>query len=181
MEPVHIRDKHFKLFIGRDEIQQRISHMAQQIEQDYSGKQPIFLCLLKGSFIFAADLFRAVNMPAEVSFVRLNSYDGTNSTGEVNTLLAINDILQDRHVILVEDIIDTGKTVHELMKELEYLQPASVKLASLLSKPDALQHDVTIDYTGFVIPDKFVVGYGMDYNELGRNLPDIYVLADQED
>lgn len=177
MNRVQVGDKHFSLFIHNTQIQEKITAIAEEIAKEYGDKNPVFLCVLNGAFMFAADLMKQVNIPVEVSFVRLSSYDGTRSTGKVKTLLGLNADISGRHVILVEDIIDTGKTLHELLPLVAQHQPASVKLASVLSKPDARTHQVHIDYTGFEIPDKFVVGYGLDYNGYGRNLPHIYALA----
>ncbi|MCB0697217.1 MAG: hypoxanthine phosphoribosyltransferase, partial [Chitinophagaceae bacterium] len=151
-----------------------------QIEQDYTNKNPLFICLLNGAFIFSADLFRQINIPAEIAFIRVSSYAGTQSTGNVTIQHNLEAGIEHRHIILVEDIIDTGRTLHELIPHITSAGPASVKLVSLLSKPSARTHHVHIDYTGFEIPDKFVVGYGMDYDEQGRNLPDIYVLTGEE-
>jgi len=178
MDKIAVGDKEFELYISKEQISQKISALGKQIEQDYKDKNPVFICLLNGAFIFAADLFRTINFPSEISFIRLSSYLGTQSTGEVKTLLPVDKKFKGRHIILVEDIIDTGRTLHELIPQIEAVAPASVKLVSLLSKPTARTHEVHIDYTGFEIPDKFVVGYGMDYNEQGRNLPEIYVLAE---
>lgn len=177
MNSVQVGDKHFGLLIHNTQIQEKITAIAEEITKEYRDKNPVFLCVLNGAFMFAADLLRHVNIPAEVSFIKLSSYAGTQSTGQVATLLGLNKDIKDRHVILVEDIIDTGKTLHELLPVVAGYQPSSVKLASILSKPDARTHQVHIDYTGFEIPDKFVVGYGLDYNGYGRNLPHIYALA----
>jgi hypoxanthine phosphoribosyltransferase len=179
MSLVQIHDKQFAPYISKEAIQKRIAEMAKEIEADYKGLNPLFICVLNGAFIFAADLYRAISIPAEISFVKLSSYEGMVSTGTVVTAIGINGQIHGRHVILLEDIIDTGKTLDAFIPQLLEQKPASLKLACLLSKPDALQYDVTTDYTGFVIPDYFVVGYGLDYNGLGRNLPDIYTLADQ--
>ena len=176
---VQVGDKSFRLYLSKETIQNRITELGKQIENDHSGLNPLFIGILNGSFIFAADLLRSISVPAEISFVKLTSYSGTSSTGNVATAIGLKEDLQDRHVIIVEDIIDTGKTLHTFLPGLLELKPASLKLACLLSKPDALQHDINIDYTGFSIPDNFVVGYGLDYNGYGRNLPDIYTLADQ--
>lgn len=179
MNRVKVADKYFELFIDNQQIQQKIAEIAKTIEEEYRDKNPVFLCVLNGAFMFAADLMRIVQIPSEVSFIKLSSYSGMQSTGDVKTLIGLNNSISDRHVILVEDIIDTGKTIHELLPLLHAKQPASVRLASILSKPDARTHDVHIDYTGFEIADKFVVGYGLDYNQFGRNLPHIYALAEE--
>lgn len=179
MATIQLHDLHFQPYITQEEIQQRVQAIGQQLQERYKGKKPIFLCVLNGSFIFAADLVRYCNINSEISFIRLSSYAGTSSTGAVTTLLGINQELKDRHVIIVEDIIDTGKTLFQFIPVLETHQPASVAICSLLLKPDAVEYDVKAEYIGFEIPSKFVVGYGLDYDGLGRNLPDIYQLTDK--
>lgn len=178
MNIVPVGDKQFELFIDNNRIQQQVATIAEEIAKEYRDENPVFLCVLNGAFMFAADLFRHMNIHAEVSFIKLSSYSGTQSTGDVKTLIGLNTSLKDKHVIVVEDIVDTGKTIHELLPLIEGQQPSSIKLAAILSKPAARQHDVVINYTGFEIPDKFVVGYGLDYNGYGRNLPHIYQLAE---
>jgi len=178
MNRVRVGDKYFELFIDSEQIQQKVAETAENITKEYRDKNPVFLCVLNGAFMFAADLLRNINIPAEVSFIKFSSYNGTQSTGKVSSLIGINGNLQGRHIVLIEDIIDTGKTIHEILPQVLEHAPASVRLASLLSKPSARTHDVRIDYTCFEIPDKFVVGYGLDYNEQGRNLQHIYALAD---
>lgn len=178
MQSVYIDDKKFELFLDSAAIAQQISETGKQIAKEYGDKNPVFLCVLNGAYVFAADLLRQVDIPAEVSFIKLSSYAGTRSTGSVKTMLGINGDLHGRHVILVEDIIDTGKTIHDLLPRVMEHRPASVKIACLLSKPAARTHAVDIDYTCFEIPDKFVIGFGLDCDGLGRNLPGIYALAD---
>lgn len=178
MNRVSVGDKEFELFIDSGRILQKVKEIAENITKEYRDKNPVFLCVLNGAFMFAADLLRNVNIPVEVSFIKFSSYEGTQSTGNVKSIIGINGNLQGRHIIVVEDIIDTGKTIHDLLPQVHEHAPASVTLASLLSKPSARTHDVVIDYTCFEIPDRFVVGYGLDYNEQGRNLPHIYALAD---
>lgn len=176
---IHIIDKTFTPFISAGKIQARISELAADINKDYEGKRPLVIGILNGSFIFAADLFRMLTIEAEISFIKLASYKGTTSTGNVVTAIGMEENLKDRHVIIVEDIIDTGKTLHAFMPEIYNRQPASVKIATFLSKPDALKHDVKADYCAFEIENKFVLGYGMDYDGLGRNIPELYVLKEQ--
>ncbi|MBW7913388.1 MAG: hypoxanthine phosphoribosyltransferase [Taibaiella sp.] len=178
MHQVTIDDKRFELFIDSATIAQKISETGKLIAEEYRGKNPVFLCVLNGAYVFAADLLRQIDITAEVSFIKLRSYAGTTSTGEVKTLIGLNGELKDRHIIVLEDIIDTGKTIHELLPLIKQQSPASVALVCLLSKPEARTHEVTIDYTCFEIPDKFVIGYGLDCNGLGRNLPDIYAQPD---
>ncbi len=179
MRSVYIEDKRFELFIDSATIAQRINETGKSIAEEYRTKNPVFLCVLNGAYVFAADLLRQINIPAEVSFVKLSSYEGISSTGNVQTLIGLNGDLKDRHVVVIEDIIDTGKTIQDLLPRIQEKSPASVKLVSLLSKPEARTHEVTIDYTCFEIPDRFVIGYGLDCNGLGRNLPDIYTLTDE--
>lgn len=174
---VVVLDKTFTTFIGRDEIQTRIAEVASRISEDYAGKNPLMIAILNGSFIFAADIFRALSIEAGISFVKLASYKGTTSTGNVVTAIGLDENLKDRHVIIVEDIIDTGKTLSAFLPEIYQRAPASVKIATFLSKPDALQYDVKADYIAFEIENKFVVGYGLDYDGYGRNFPDLYVLS----
>lgn len=147
------------------------------IDADYAGKTPLFLAILNGSFIFAADLFRAITVEAEISFIKLASYKGTTSTGSVITAIGMEENLNGRHIVILEDIIDTGKTISSFVPDLLHRQPASLRIATFLTKPEALQHDVKADYVGFEIENKFVVGYGLDYDGHGRNLPELYQLA----
>lgn len=170
-------DLAFETLIGKDEIATRVGDIGQRISHDYQYSRPLFLCILNGSFVFAADLVRACNCECEVAFIRLASYDGTQSSGKVSTVFGLDTPVKGRHVIVVEDIIDSGETMRHFLSELDALEPASLKLAVLLLKPTALKHPLEVDYLGFEIEDKFVVGYGLDYDGLCRNLPDIYQLA----
>jgi hypoxanthine phosphoribosyltransferase len=173
---IQLKDKSFKPFIHADTIEQRVKDLAQIIDRDYVSKRPVFVVMLKGAFLFAADLLKKVQVDCEVAFVRLSSYEGTQSTGQVRLLMPFHENLQGKDVIIVEDIVDSGKTLHHFIPLLKEQQPASVRIATLLFKPQSLQHIIHPDYVGFEIPETFVVGYGMDYDELGRNLPDIYQL-----
>jgi hypoxanthine phosphoribosyltransferase len=175
---IHVIDKTFTPFITAAQINERVGEMAAQINADYEGKRPLVIGVLNGSFMFAADLFRKLTIEAEISFIKLASYKGTTSTGNVVTAIGMEENLNGRHVIIVEDIIDTGKTLHAFMPEIYNRQPASVKIATFLSKPDALKYDVKADYCAFEIENKFVLGYGMDYDGLGRNIPELYVLKE---
>ncbi|MES2701191.1 MAG: hypoxanthine phosphoribosyltransferase [Bacteroidota bacterium] len=178
MTPIQIHDKQFRPFITADKIQQRIAEVAATISAEYEGKKPLIIGVLNGSFIFAADLFRALSIDAEISFIKLASYKGTSSTGNVVTAIGMEEQLTDRHVIIVEDIIDTGRTLHAFMPEIYNRQPASVKIASFLTKPEALLHNIKADFIAFEIENKFVVGYGLDYDGLGRNLKELYILSE---
>lgn len=174
---ITVHDKQFIPYIDAAAIQERVAELGAQISTDYAGKQPIIIAILNGSFVFAADLFRQLTIEAEISFIKLASYKGTTSTGSVVTAIGMEEKLTGRHVILLEDIIDTGKTLHSFLPEILNRQPASLKIATFLTKPEALRHDVKADYIGFEIPNNFVVGYGLDYDGLGRNLPELFTLA----
>lgn len=178
MKQVVVHDKCFRQYIDEAAIQRRIGELAARIDKDYEGLCPLFLCILNGSFIFAADLFKRITVEAEVSFIKLASYKGTSSSGNVVTAIGLEENLNDRHIILLEDIIDTGRTIHSFLPELLQRQPASLRIATFLSKPEALQFPLHADYVGFEIPNNFVVGYGLDYDGLGRNLPELYTLCE---
>lgn len=168
--------KTFVPFLSEQEIQTQIKAIAQQINKDYEGKKPLFLSILNGSFMFSADLFKYLNIEAEICFIKLASYKGTQSTGHVITSIGLDSNVKDRHIIVLEDIIDTGKTLHTFLPQITNQQPASLKIAVLLHKPEATTHDVQIDYCCFKIPNKFVLGYGLDFDGFGRNTKDIYQL-----
>ncbi|MBP5999429.1 MAG: hypoxanthine phosphoribosyltransferase [Sediminibacterium sp.] len=176
MSTIQVLDKTFVPYLEEAVIQTKISELAAQLNKDYAGKRPLFLSILNGSFLFTADLFKQITIEAEVSFIKLASYKGTSSTGNVITAIGLDTNVKDRHIIILEDIIDTGKTLHHYLPQLDSMQPASVKIAVLLDKKEALQYPVNIDYSCFEIPNKFVVGYGLDYDGLGRNSKDIYQL-----
>lgn len=171
---IQLKDKTFKPFILADVIQTRIAQIGNTINSDYAEREIIFIVMLKGAFLFAADLLKHIVVPCEVQFVRAKSYEGTASTGKVNMLLNIDEDLSGKHVVIVEDIIDSGKTLHEYIPLLQQKNPATITVATLLFKPESLKYNVKPNYTGFEISNEFVVGYGLDYDELGRNLPDIY-------
>jgi hypoxanthine phosphoribosyltransferase len=173
---ITVHDKQFVPYIDANAIQKRIAELGAQISEDYKGQRPLIIAVLNGSFIFAADLFRHLTIEAEISFIKLASYKGTLSTGSVVTAIGLEEKLTGRPVMLLEDIIDTGKTLHSFLPEIRSRQPASLKIATFLTKPDALLYDVKANYIGFEIPDHFVVGYGLDYDGLGRNLPGLYTL-----
>ncbi|MEN0045937.1 MAG: hypoxanthine phosphoribosyltransferase [Bacteroidota bacterium] len=175
MEKIKIHDLWFKPFLSQEEIANRIIGMGRQIEKDYTNKRPIFICILNGSFMFTADLVRAANIECEIAFMKVSSYEGTSSTGVVKTIYGIDVPLENRNIIIVEDIVDTGRTMKKLLYDLTLLNPASISIATLLLKPYALEYfDLKLDYVGFEIENKFVVGYGLDYDELGRNWKEIY-------
>jgi hypoxanthine phosphoribosyltransferase len=168
-----ILDKSFKPYLTSSEINNAIQKIANQINLDYQDKNPLFIAILNGSFIFASDLFKKIDIPAEISFIKLASYQGTKSTGNVITAIGLETDLFDRHVVVLEDIIDTGKTLSAFLPQLQHQQPKSLKVCTLLHKKEATKFPIDIDYLGFQIPDLFVVGYGLDYNGYGRNMDQI--------
>jgi hypoxanthine phosphoribosyltransferase len=178
MNTVRIHDKIFKPYISEEAIQAKVIELALSLNNDYRDKSPIFIAILNGAFIFAADLFKSLHIDTEISFIKLASYKGMKSSGQVITAIGLDIEIFDRHVVILEDIVDTGKTLHEFLPQLWHQQPASLKIVALLHKPQATAYPIKVDYTGFEIPDKFVVGYGLDYNGLGRNTPAIYQLLE---
>jgi hypoxanthine phosphoribosyltransferase len=176
MNSIKVLDKEFVPYLLEKEIQEKITALAVQLNKDYAGKKPIFLSILNGSFLFTADLFKQITIEAEVCFIKLASYKGMSSSGNVITAIGLEANVSGRDIIILEDIIDTGKTLHHYLPQLLSSSPASVKVAVLLNKKEALQFPVQVDYTCFEIPNKFVVGYGLDYDGLGRNSKDIYQL-----
>ena len=172
----------FEPYITQAEIAARVKELGKDIVRDCAGKTPLFVCVLNGAFPFASDLFRAVeDIDAEITFIRLKSYEGTSSTGSVKQVMGLTDDIKGRTVIVVEDIVDTGTTIHGLLNDLRAQQPADLKVATLLFKPESLRCDVKPDYVGFSIPPKFIIGFGLDLDGLARNLQDIYVLKEQAD
>jgi len=178
MASLRVHDKLFDPFLTSEEIQSRVSYIADQLNTDYADKKPLFIAILNGSFIFASDLFKKLHIDAEVCFIKLVSYKGSKSTGQVVTAIGLDNEIFGRDVVIIEDIVDTGKTLTEFLPQLHHQQPASLRIVALLHKADATAYPVPIDYLGFTIPDKFVIGYGLDYNGLGRNIPAIYKLVE---
>jgi len=178
MASLRVHDKLFDPFLTSEEIQARVSYIADQLNTDYADKKPLFIAILNGSFIFASDLFKKLHIDAEICFIKLVSYRGSKSTGQVVTAIGLDNEIFGRDVVIIEDIVDTGKTLTEFLPQLHHQQPASLRIVALLHKADATAYPVPIDYLGFTIPDKFVVGYGLDYNGLGRNIPEIYKLVE---
>jgi hypoxanthine phosphoribosyltransferase len=177
MPVVKVHDKSFDTYLAEETILNRIKEMAAVINKDYAGKRPFFIAILNGSFMFASDLFKQLNIDAELCFIKLASYKGMKSSGNVVTSIGLDDDLYGKDVVIVEDIVDTGKTLHNFLPRLLHQQPRSLKIATLLHKSAATQYHLTLDYIGFDIPDKFVVGYGLDYDGLGRNFKEIYQLV----
>jgi hypoxanthine phosphoribosyltransferase len=178
MDTVQLNDKKFTPYLTVTQIDEQIKRVASELSKDYEGKRPLFIAILNGSFMFASDLFKELSIECEICFIKLASYKGTKSTGQVITSIGLDATLTDRHVIIIEDIVDTGKTLHEFLPQLINQQPASLKIAALLHKPEALAYPIKIDYLGFNVPNKFLLGYGLDYDGYGRNLKEIYKLIE---
>ena len=178
MKIVEVKDKRFSLYLSQEEIKAQVKRMAAEISQELADKKPLFLVVLNGSFIFAADLLRELDFPCETTFIRLASYEGTSSTGSVKELIGLSNSIEGRTVVVVEDIIDSGITMRELLKMLAQKNPADVRVASLFVKPGNLQVDLDIHYRCFNIENDFIVGYGLDYDQEGRNLPEIYKIVE---
>lgn len=178
MAEVTLFNKKFVPFIDAATIQHKIQTLAKELENEYAGKKPLFLAILNGSFMFASDLFKELSFEAEICFIKLASYKGTKSSGQVITAIGLDIDLAGRHVIVLEDIIDTGKTLHSFLPQLQNQQPASLKVAVLLDKPEPRKFEIAIDYACFVISNKFVLGYGLDFDGYGRNLKEIYQLSE---
>ena len=176
---IRLHDLDFVPMIAEEDVRRRTSEMGKELFNRLGDKNPLFIVILNGAFMFAADLVRAYNAPCEMTFVRLSSYSGTSSSGTVTTSMGLDTSVAGRHLVVVEDIVDTGRTLHAFLQTLAEHQPASVTLASFLRKPEAQIFPIQVDLTGFDIDNKFVAGYGLDYNQLGRNLPGIWVLESQ--
>ncbi len=177
MPVIKVHDKTFDIYLSDAVIQQRVKELAAVINKEYEGRRPLFIAILNGSFMFASDLFKQLTVEAELCFIKLASYKGMKSSGNVVTSIGLEDDLFGKEVIIVEDIVDTGKTLHNFLPKLQHQQPKSLKIATLLHKKEATAYPLQLDYVGFEIPDKFVVGYGLDYDGLGRNLKEIYQLV----
>lgn len=176
---VKIKDKTFKTSIPEADILKKVQVVADRLNQDYVDKTPVFLAVLNGSFIFAADLMRMITVPSEISFVKYASYEGTSSSGSMKTLMGLNQDLTGRHVVIVEDIVDSGFTMAHMIEDLKKKNPASIEICSLLVKPGNLKVDLDINYAVMEIPNDFIVGYGLDYDQEGRNLRDIYTIVEE--
>jgi hypoxanthine phosphoribosyltransferase len=174
MTDVQLRDKQFELFIPEEDILKAIEKVAENVTRDMKNDNPLFICVLNGAFMFAADLMKCLDFPCEIGFIRLKSYSGTKSEGSVKEMHGLTENIENRHVVIVEDIIDTGHTMHYLLENLQEKHPASIRIATLLFKPEALRLAVNPDYVALEIPNDFIVGYGLDYDGHGRNLRNIY-------
>lgn len=174
---IQLHDKAFRPYISAEKIQGVISSLANKVNEDYHEKTPLFVGVLNGSFLFAADLIREFDGDCEVSFIKMASYDGTQTTGVVNELIGLKEDIQGRHVIILEDIVDTGNTLEKIYDLLNARQPASLRIATLLFKPKAYQKNIPVDYVAMEVGNEFLVGYGLDYDGLGRNLKDIYIIC----
>lgn len=178
MSTVKIKDKSFGISLTEAEIKERVKAVAAQISKDMAGKNPLLLAVLNGSFIFASDLMREMTIPCEISFVKLASYQGTTSTGKVHEVIGINENLAGRTVVIVEDIVESGTTMQRMIESLGTRNPESVRICTLFFKPEKLKVDLRLDYVAFEIPNDFIVGYGLDYDQQGRGLKDIYTLIE---
>ena len=178
MSIVKIKDKTFKTSIPEAEILQHIKAVAARINKDMEGKNPLFLAVLNGSFMFAADLMKEITIPCEISFVKLASYQGVLSTGKVREVIGLNEDINGRTVVIDEDIIDTGRTMHQMLDSLQTRNPEAIHLCTLFVKPDKIEEPLDIEYAAFTIPNDFIVGYGLDYDQQGRNLREIYTLVE---
>lgn len=178
METIRIKDKQFKTFITEEQILEEVARVGEEINRDLADANPLFVSVLNGSFMFTADLMKHVSVPCEISFVKLASYAGTSSTGKVKELVGLNDDITGRTIVIVEDIIDTGLTMERLIETLKARNPKEIRIATLLVKPDKLKVDLDINYIAMSIPNDFIVGYGLDYDGLGRNYRDIYTVIE---
>ncbi len=178
MLTLQVHDKTFIPYIPEDEIIKKVKELAHQLSNEYKDKRPLFISILNGSFMFSSDLFKYITIEAEICFIKLASYKGTKSSGQVITAIGLDIDIKNRNIVILEDIIDTGKTMNQFLPQVYNQQPASLKIAVLLHKPEASVYPLNIDYTCFTIPNKFVLGYGLDYDGLGRNLPQLYQLKE---
>ena len=178
MDTIKIKDKNFAVSIPEAKILKEVERLAAQISRDLEGKNPLFLGILNGSFMFAADLFRRITIPAEISFVKLASYEGTASTGVIKEVIGLSENISGRTIVVVEDIVDTGCTMQKLLENLGTRSPESIHVCTLLLKPDKLKVPLNVEYVALEIPNDFIVGYGLDYDGFGRNLKDIYTVVE---
>ena len=181
MKKIKIQDKEFKMFIPSVNIKRAIDHVAMQINSDYIDKEILFISILNGAFMFSADLIKKITVPCNITFIKLSSYSGGSSTGIVKEVIGLTDSIKDKHIIILEDIIDTGTTIESVVKQLKAKGPASIKVATMLFKPQAYLKNLMIEYIGLDIPNEFLVGYGLDYDGFGRNFEDIYALTKKKE
>lgn len=178
MKTVRVKDKEFELFISREEIDNAIEKLAEKINREMEGKEPLFVGILNGTFIFSADLLKKVTIPCEITFMRVSSYSGLESTKIIKEIIGLNENIKDRHIIILEDIVDSGLTLDYIITKFTEYNPASIKVGTMFFKPSAFKKKFVIDYVGMDIPNDFIVGYGLDYDGFGRNLPDIYKIKE---
>ena len=176
-EPIKIKDLEFIPYVTHSDILERIRELAIKINQDYENKNPLFIAVLNGSFMFASDLMKRVDVRSELTFIKVSSYEGTESTGSIKEMIGIGQSITDRHVVIIEDIVDTGHTINHLLNEMSKMDPSSLEVITLFSKPDSHESNIDLKYVGFDIPNKFIVGYGLDYDGYGRNYQDVYQLV----
>lgn len=177
MQTIQIHDKKFSLSIKEEEIQAAVRRVGEAINRDLAETNPLFICVLNGAFMFAGDLMKVVNFPCEITFVKLSSYEGIYTSGNVKEIFGLNESIVGRNVVVVEDIVDTGITMEKIIESLNAKGAMSIKVATFLQKPEALQRDITVDYVAMKIPNQFIVGYGLDYDGYGRNLKEIYTVV----
>ena len=177
MKTIQIKDKKFSLSIPESEILKAVHEVGEAINRDLAHKNPLFICVLNGAFMFAGDLMKTVSVPCEITFIKLSSYDGLYTTGSVKEIIGLNESVVGRTVVVVEDIVDTGLTMERILDSLHAKGATEIRIATFLQKPDALQRDITVDYVAMKIPNDFIVGYGLDYDGYGRNLKDIYTVV----
>lgn len=178
MNVIRIKDKNFRLSIPEEEIIKQVKRVANEINKDLEGENPVFISVLNGAFMFTSDLMKYITLPSEISFIKLSSYSGTESTGNVKQVMGLSTNIKNRTVVVVEDIVDTGLTMKKLLDILATCEPKQIKICSLLVKPEKMKVNLDIDYVAMSIPNDFIVGYGLDYNEMGRNLPAIYTVEE---
>lgn len=179
MQTIRIHDKKFIPYLSQSEIEAAVKKLGEQLSIEYAEKFPLFIPVLNGAFMFAAELFKHINIPCEICFIKLASYKGTTSSAHLITSIGLDTEVKDKHIIVLEDILDTGKTLSLFLPQIKNQQPKSLKVAALLHKPDAKKFEVSLDYNCFKIPNKFVIGFGLDYDGLGRNFPAIYQLKEE--
>jgi hypoxanthine phosphoribosyltransferase len=179
MSNIQIKDKLFALSIPEEDIQKAVKQVGEEINRDLAGTNPLFICVLNGAFMFAGDLMKIINIPCEITFIKLSSYEGLYTSGTVKEIIGLNESVVGRNVVVVEDIVDTGVTMERILSSLRAKGASNIHIATFLQKPDALQRDIEVDYVAMKIPNDFIVGYGLDYDGYGRNLKDIYTVINE--